>query len=131
MLLHPHRIEVIEGKFTNALNQDGELAAKEEGLRLEVDLLVNRGRGEDVVTDAHVVDENALQLGGLGRRSQYLIFLESFQIVDIEIADDGIISRLRLHNLHCSELLAFFGLRRPGGGSRLLLFFFLGIGDGG
>ena len=130
MLFHAHGIEVIESEFTNALNQDGELAAEEERLRLEVDLFVHGCGREDVVANTDVVDENTLQLGGLGGRAQYLIFLESFQIVHIEIADHLVISRLGLDDRDSSHLLAFFGLRRPGS-SRLLLLFLLGVGDSG
>ena len=41
VLLHTHRIQIVQGKFTDALDQDGELTAEEESLRLEVNLLVH------------------------------------------------------------------------------------------
>lgn len=117
MIFHPHRVEVVQCKFTDTLNQDSELATKEELLGLEVNLLVNCRGGEDVVTDADVVDEDALELGGLGGGAKDFIFLEGLQIVDIEIADNGVISLLRIHDLH----------RRRGH----RLHFFLSCGGGG
>lgn len=88
MVLHAHRVEVVQGEFADALNQDGELAAKKGLLGLEVDLLVDGRGGEDVVTDTDVVDEDALKLGGLGWGTENFIFLERLKIVHIEIADN-------------------------------------------
>ena len=41
VLLHAHRIQIVQGKFTDTLDQDGEFTAEEESLRLEVNLLVH------------------------------------------------------------------------------------------
>jgi hypothetical protein len=40
VLLHAHLIQVIKLELADTLNQNGKLAAEEEILRLEVDLLV-------------------------------------------------------------------------------------------
>ena len=58
------------------LDQDSELSAKEVGLRLKVDLLLDlRGR-KDIVAHANIVVKEALKLLGLGRGAEDLIFLE-------------------------------------------------------
>ena len=88
MLLHAHLIQVVELEFADTLNQDGELAAEEEILGLEVDLLIMACRRENVVSDAHVVDENFLEHSGLILVAEDLVLLERLQIVNVEVAYD-------------------------------------------
>ena len=111
MLLHAHRIEVIKGKFANALNQDGEFTAKEECLRFEINLFVDSRSGEDIVADAYVIGEDALKLGSLGRRAQDFVLLEGLEVVDVEITHHRLISRPGIdHRSSCNRLLAFLRL---------------------
>lgn len=75
VLLHLHRVQVVEGELGNALDDDGEVATEERFRRFKIDLLVNlRGR-EDIVADGDVLHEDRLQFGGVG--TQNLILLES------------------------------------------------------
>ena len=93
MLLHTHGIEVIQGKFANALNQDGEFTAKEKCLRFEINLFVDSRSGEDIVADAYVIGEDALELGRLGGRAQDFVLLEGLKVVDVEITHYRLRSR--------------------------------------
>jgi hypothetical protein len=58
VLLHFHGVEVVKGELGDALNADSELAPEVSLLGLEVNLLLNKGSGENVVTDRNVVDKN-------------------------------------------------------------------------
>ena len=96
-------------------------------LCLEVNLLVD-GRGrEDIVADAHVVHKNALQFGGLGWGAEDFVFLESLQIVRIEISHDLIKPRLGFCDLSGDHLLAFFLRGARGSGGLLGFFDFFGV----
>ncbi len=56
-------------------------------LRFEVNFFVYLGSRENVVSDRNVVNEDALELVCLGAKN--LVFLECFQIVNGEVANDG------------------------------------------
>lgn len=58
VLLHFHGVEIVKGKFAHALNADDEFAAEVGLLRLKVDLLVDEGGREDVVTHTDVINED-------------------------------------------------------------------------
>jgi hypothetical protein len=90
-------------------------------LGLKIDLFIDGCGREDVVANTDVVGEDALQLGRLGWGTKDLVLLESFKIVDIEVANDLGTGRLGLDNLDGGRLLALFeGI----GIVRLLAFFF-------
>ncbi len=87
MLLHFHRVQVIEAELRDSINSDGELAAKIRLFCLKVDFFIDLRSRENVVSDGNVVDKNALELVCLG--SKNFIFLECLQVVNSEITNDG------------------------------------------
>ena len=132
VFLHAHRVQIIQGKLTDALDENGKLASKEERLCLKVNLLVNCCGRENVVADAYVISKDLLELVSLGRCTQNFILLESLQIVHIKIADDLVISSPRVDHLRRSQAFGLFKLACSGhlaGSSWLLGLLLLGIGD--
>ena len=89
-------------------------------LGLKIDLFIDSCGREDVVTNTDVVGEDALQLGRLGGSTEDLVLLEGLKVVDVEVADNPVSSRLGLGNLDgCRFFALFVGI----GVDRLLTFF--------
>ena len=103
VLLHAHLIEVIELEFADALNQNCKFTTEEETFRLKVNFIIVAGRGENVVTDADVVDENFLKQGHLVLVAEDLVLLERFEVVDVEVADDTCAVFVGVHDLDCGH----------------------------
>ena len=66
MVFHLHLIELVKGEFGHTLDQDCEFAAEERCFGLEIDLFFNWSRRENIITDADVVEEDALEFLRLG-----------------------------------------------------------------
>ena len=88
MVLHLHLVELIKGEFGDALDQDREFATEKVCLGLEIDLFLNWGSRENIISDANVVEEDALELLRLGWRSKDLVLLEGLQIVHVKVTDN-------------------------------------------
>lgn len=84
VLLHLHRVELVEAELGDAHDTDGELAAEVSLFRLKVDDFVNLLGRENVIPDRNVIDEDALQFVSLGAKN--FVFLESFQVIDGQVA---------------------------------------------
>ena len=99
MLFHAHLIEVIELELADTLNQDRELAAEEEILRLKIKVFVKASCGENVVADADVIDKDFLQRGGLVFVAEDFVLLERLEVVYVEVANGQGTVLVRLNNL--------------------------------
>jgi hypothetical protein len=60
VIFHLHGVEVVQGEFGDPLDGDGELSAEVGLLCFEVNPLVERCRGENIVADTDIVNEYAL-----------------------------------------------------------------------
>ena len=105
VFLHAHTIKVIKLEFADALNQNCKFAAKEEAFCLEVDFVIVAGRGEDVVTDAHVIDKDLLEHGCLVLVTEDLVLLERLEVVNVEVANDTCGVLVGVHELHSGQFL--------------------------
>lgn len=79
MVFHLHGVEVVKGELRDALDGNRELAPEVRLFGFEINALIEGGGGKDIVTDADIVDEDTLELGGV--RTENLVFLESLQVV--------------------------------------------------
>lgn len=79
MIFHFHGVEVVKGEFGDSIDGDGELSAEIGLLGFEVNPLVERCRGENIVADTDIVNEDALELRRVG--AQYFILLERLEMI--------------------------------------------------
>lgn len=86
VLLHFHRVQVIETELWDSINSYGKLTTEIRLFCFEVNFFINLRSRKNVVSDGNVVDKNALELVCLG--SENFIFLECLQVVNCEITDD-------------------------------------------
>ena len=126
MLLHAHLVEVVELELADALNQDGELAAEEEILRLEIELFIEAGCGENVVADADVIDEDFLQRGGLVFVAEDFVLLERLEVVNVEVANGQGAVLVWLNNLLSGHFALLSGRWRASASALGFLFFRVG-----
>ena len=79
VIFHLHWVEIIESELRNTFNGDREFSAKIWLLSFKINLLVKGCCGENVIADANIVNEDALEFGRVC--SKDFILLESFQMV--------------------------------------------------
>ena len=128
MLLHAHLIEVVELELADTLNQDRELAAEEEILRLKIELFVKAGCGENVVADADVIDKDFLQRGGLVFVAEDFVLLERLEVVYVEVANGQGSVLIGLNNLLGGHFAFLSGRWRASSCCRALCFLLFRVG---
>ena len=128
MLLHAHLIEVVELELADTLNQDRELAAEEEILRLKIELFVKAGCGENVVADADVIDKDFLQRGGLVFVAEDFVLLERLEVVYVEVANGQGSVLIGLNNLLGGHFAFLSGRWGASSSCRALCFLLFRVG---